>query len=159
MRLPWLLALAISTGACAPRALVTARPPASSEARGEIAPGQADVVFERAVEVLEAHGYLFTERDDQRSLLRTERAEQDAPCYGTTCLVRQTVAVKVGWRSLSMVVRRQVFDSGLRSWVDAQDPASQRDVEREERALLREMVTVDLDGLARDRLVALRFQP
>jgi hypothetical protein len=153
MRLLALCTFAILGGACAPRALVS-RAPARSEVRGPVAPGQADAVFGRAIEVLGERGYQFTECDDELSLLRTERAEQDAPCYGMTCLVRQKVVLKVGWRSLSLVVRREVFDSAVRSWVEAYDQASQLDVEREEREILREMASADLEALSRDRLVA-----
>ena len=114
--------------------------------RQAIDAGQADAIFGRAVQLLEQHGYEFVTCDLARGALRTERVEKDAPCIATSCLARQVVTVKLGWRSVRLAVVREVFDGSYRSWMPADDPASLEGVAREEERLLRELLAADLEG-------------
>ena len=51
----------------------------------------------------------------------------------------------VGWRTVKLAIRREVWDASLRDWVLARDPASVSDVEREANALVRELKLSDFD--------------
>jgi hypothetical protein len=115
-------------------------------ARQAIDPGQADAVFTRAVRALERRGYDFLTCDLDRGAMRTARIEKDVPCGETSCLARQVVTVKLGWRSVRLAVVREVFDGGYRAWIPAADPTSVEDVSREEEVLLRELLAADLEG-------------
>jgi hypothetical protein len=148
---PWLLTLAMAA-ACTPRVGIVGKVGAVPEARSAVLPGQADAVFARAVSALRARQYQFTECDDARSQLRTERTELDAGCFSSTCLARQVVTVKVGWRRVSLAVQREVWDAAGRSWIPATDAGSRADVEREERELVEELLHADLGEIARERL-------
>jgi hypothetical protein len=142
MRRLQLLALATLLGACAPRIALVPHPddpvPLAREPVGE---GLAEVVWARAVRLLTARGYQFDACDDGLSALRTARVEVEAPCGATTCLARQYVTIKVGWRAVRLAVRREVWDASWRDWVPLTDPRSQADVIRLERELLGELMS------------------
>lgn len=143
----WLLPALLAATACAPPSRLQAAGAVQRPVvRAGVDPGQADAVFERAARVLRRRGYELVTCDLERGLLRTERAELDAPCFGTTCLARQFVTVKLGWRSVRLAVVREVFDAGPRGWTPATDRASVAAVDREEAALLQALLAADLEG-------------
>jgi hypothetical protein len=114
--------------------------------RQAIDAGLADAVFARAVAVLTRRGYDFVTCDLSRGAVRTERGEQDVPCMAVSCLSRQVVTVKLGWRSVRLAVVREVYDGALRAWVPARDPAAMSAVEREEAQILGDLLAADLEG-------------
>jgi hypothetical protein len=114
--------------------------------REAIPAGEAETVFDRALRALDRRGYELVTCDVGRGALRTERVEFNADCNASSCLTRQLVTVKLGWRSVRVAVVREVFDGGTRSWVRATDPASLAEVSRQEDALLRELMAADLEG-------------
>jgi len=140
-------------GACAPSATLVA--PASAPrpvARERIRAGQADAVFSRAVRVLAAHGYELSRCDASLSLLETRRVETDATCDRMTCLARQIFTVKVGWRSVKLALRREVWDASVRGWVPPADDRSTKAIAREEADLVAELMAVDLGAAAASEL-------
>jgi hypothetical protein len=122
------------------------RPGPAPPVRQAIDAGQADAVFGRAVRALERRGYDFLTCDLDRGAMRTARIEKDVPCGATSCLARQVVTVKLGWRAVRVAVVREVFDGGYRAWIPAADPTSLEDVLREEANLLRDLLAADLEG-------------
>lgn len=137
-----LLASACAAPAAPSRAGLSPAPPA----REAFDAGQADAVFGRAVRALERRGYELVTCDLERGALRTDRVEFDAPCGATSCLARQVVTVKLGWRSVRLAVVRQVYDGGHHAWIPAEDPASLEAVALEEAVLLRQLLGADLEG-------------
>ena len=132
--------LALAAG-CAPRLVLI---PGVEEpvplAREPFRPGLSDSVWAKAVGVLDRHGYGFDACDEGASALRTRAVELDAPCGGTTCLARQFVTVKVGWRAVRLTVRREVWDPTWRGWRRATDMGSVMDVARLEQELMDELM-------------------
>jgi hypothetical protein len=139
-------ALLVATSCAPPSTLPPAGAAGLPVVRSALDAGQADAVFERAARVLRRRGYELVTCDLDRGVLRTERTELDAPCRVTTCLARQFVTVKLGWRSVRLAVVREVWDSAYRSWIPAEDPAALEAVGREEGALLRDLLAADLEG-------------
>jgi len=140
------LAPLLACACAAPSRLTRTGPAPVPLVRQAIDPGQADAVFGRAVRVLERRGYAFLLCDPERGAMDTERLEKDAPCGATSCLARQIVTVKLGWRSVRLAVVRQVFDGGFRAWIPAEDQVSRSAVAQEEEALLRDLLEADLEG-------------
>jgi hypothetical protein len=139
-RFPHLVLACLALG-CAPRALLVDHPVDPVPlAREQVRPGLSDVVWFRAIHLLTGRGYGLDACDEGRTALRTSRTELDAPCGATTCLARQYVTVKVGWRAVRLSVRREVWDPTYRDWVPLLDPRSVADAVRVERALLAELM-------------------
>jgi hypothetical protein len=147
------LAVALVAG-CAPRhalgrAPAASRPaPAGVVARRAFAPGTADLVFARAVQALEARGHGLDTCDAGHSVAVTTVVELETPCGASTCLARQAVALKVGWRELRVEVRRSIFDGATRSWVDGGDAVAVAAARAEAEALARELTAEVGDGPA-----------
>jgi hypothetical protein len=141
-----LLLLALAWTACAAGPAAGPVGPQARPARQALDPGEADAVFGRAARTLERLGYDLVTCDLERGALRTERLEKDAPCRATSCLARQVVIVKLGWRSVRLSVSREVFDGGVRSFIPAEDGTSREAVAAEEDRLLREILAADLEG-------------
>jgi len=141
--------LLLSLGAaCSTRALV--RPGAHGAdplvMRAPIRAGGADAVFDRALRVLRSQGYRLSRCDDGFSALETERLEQDSTCGGTTCLSRQVVRVKVGWRAVRLDVRREFWDSACKGWAVYADPRSVDAIRRQEQELIAELMKADFQN-------------
>ena len=158
---PTLLALALllaSAGtACAGRTALGRRPvgsgsvgAASAEAplvvHQPITPGTSDAVFGRLVERLQERGYRVASCDAALGAVTTTTTELDAPCRTSTCLARDQVVVKAGWRSVSVSIRREVFDAGLKAWVPTAEPGSRQGVMKDAQALVASLQLADLGG-------------
>jgi len=98
-------------------------------------PGNADVVFARAIHALEARHFELETCDADRGAIRTAVVEHDAACGTSTCLARETVTVKVGWRAVRVEVARVVFDGATRGWTEGGDDAVVRAALRDAQAL------------------------
>jgi hypothetical protein len=132
--------LAIASG-CAPRlALVPGSAEPVPQAREPFRSGLADSVWTQAVRVLEQQGYGFDACDDGHAALRTRAIELDAPCGESTCLARQFVTVKVGWRAVRLAVRREVWDPTWRGWRPVTDMASLLEMARLEQDLMDQLM-------------------
>jgi hypothetical protein len=95
----------------------TARGPgASTPARARFFPPEAPAVFEQAVRAAVLEGYRLNTCDADLRKIETSRVELDAPCGETTCLARQTVEVKLGYRVARVTVAREVYDGAERRW-------------------------------------------
>jgi hypothetical protein len=107
--------------AIAPLVLIACAGPARLSAPGVARAGfeswRGDAVFARAVGSVSAAGYRIRTCDAQLGLLETGTVEFDAPCGGTTCLARQSVKVKLGFRAARVTVERAVYDGASRRWV------------------------------------------
>jgi len=135
--------------ACSTRALV--RPGAAPAGdtlvmRAPIRAGVADAVFDRALRVLQAQGYRLSRCDEGLSALETERLEFDATCGRTTCLSRQIVHLKVGWRAVRVDVRREFWDAAFKGWAAYGDRRSVEAIRREEADLLAELMKADFQS-------------
>lgn len=148
MRVADLLLAVLTLASCTPAAVVV-RP-----ARRPIGAGHADAVFARAVHILDEHGYQLSRCDEDLGALETERLEVDATCGSTTCLSRQTVALKVGWRAVRLSVHREFWDASVRSWVPPEDSRSYGAIQLEETTLLAELGAADLESTSRTRAPA-----
>lgn len=85
-------------------------------ARARFAPNHGDAVFQRAVRVAALEGYRLSSCDADRRQIQTARYERDAPCGPTTCLARETLEVKLGYRMARVTVAREVYDGAVRTW-------------------------------------------
>lgn len=110
--------------ACAsPRA--TTAPPTAAAARARFAPEDGDLVFEQAVRAAALAGYRLRTCDPEERRFETEQIEFDAPCRASTCLARQFVEVKLGYRVARVTVERELYDGGYRAWQDEEARASE----------------------------------
>jgi hypothetical protein len=141
------IAAALTLGACAsgPRALagVGSRAPSRAAPRGSraaFAPSRFQDVFATAVEVLRERGLDIASCDAQLGNLVTAPVETDAPCWGTTCLARETTEVKLGYRRARVTLTREVWDPGLRAWRPSEDVSAHDEIVREERDILERLV-------------------
>lgn len=113
-----LAAMAVPLLACAgaqgPRAerVAGSTPPA----RVELVPKDGAAVFEQAVRAVVRDGYAMRLCDARRLRVRTSPVELEAPCGATTCLARQSVEVKMGYRAAVVWVAREVYDGAERRW-------------------------------------------
>ena len=105
-------------------------------ARANFDPAAIDEVFRKALHTIRTQGFTVTACDAELGVIGTSRVETDAPCGGTTCLARETAAVKLGYRRARVTVIREVWDSTLRAWRVPDDPVSVAAILRTERALL-----------------------
>jgi hypothetical protein len=118
-------------------------------ARAPFAPERFHAVFERAARAVRARGWEILACEPDLGAITTARVEADAPCGGSTCLVRETMAVKLGLRRARVVVTREVWDQTVRAWRPPDDPTSLANIELEELNLLQEAVTLPDEGMAR----------
>jgi hypothetical protein len=109
-----------------------------------IAPGTSEVVFGRLVQRLQERGYRVAACDEAVGALTTTTTEVDADCRTTTCLARDQVMVKTGWRNVSVTIHRQVFDGGLRAWVDTAEQGARTGVLKDARALVASLQLLEL---------------
>jgi hypothetical protein len=157
---PWIvLSVAAAVPAvvgCVPAAHSSLR--ASSHAAGEppraarapFQPGRFDAVFVSAVRAVRARGWKILSCDPDLGSFATAATESDAPCGASTCLARQRVAVKLGYRRARVTLIREVWDTTLRSWRVLDDPKSVATIDREERELLEETMRLETaDGAPR----------
>lgn len=115
-RLAALLLLTCTAG-CAQRLPATRSP----GARASFEPSRGGAVLASAVSVLEEQGYAVESCDGDLAAVATTAIELDAPCGGTTCLARQVVRVKLGYRAARVTVRREVWDYTAKAWVEIRD--------------------------------------
>jgi len=113
-----LAALPVALLACATSRIppLAPEPPAAPPARAEFLPPDGEAVFQQAVRAMVRDGYPLKLCDAGRLRIRTSRVELDAPCGATTCLARQTVEVKLGYRVARVSVAREVYDGAERRW-------------------------------------------
>jgi hypothetical protein len=123
-------------------------PPAHA-ARAPFPPERFDWIFERAARAVRARGWEIVACEPASGAIHTSRMEADAPCGSSTCLVRETMAVKLGYRRARVVMTREVWDQTIRSWRPPDDPASLANIEREELSLLEEAITSPAEGEGR----------
>jgi hypothetical protein len=140
------VAAALTLGACAsgPRAHagIGSRAPLRAPPRGSraaFAPSRFQAVFATAVEVLRERGLDIASCDAQLGNLVTTPVETDAPCWGTTCLARETTEVKLGYRRARVTLTREVWDPGVRAWRPSEDVSAHEEIVREERDILERM--------------------
>jgi hypothetical protein len=142
VRISFLAAVAVVVSACAPASRVAVRfpPPAPVEpprgARADFDPAGFEAVFREAVRAVRARGFDIVACDPDRGLIATAPSEVDAACFGTSCLVRETAEVKLGFRRARVVVTREIWDPTVRAWRVPDDQASVSGVAREERELV-----------------------
>lgn len=105
-------------------------------ARAEFDPAAFDLVFVKAMGALRARGFVIVACDPELGAIATAPAEGDAPCLGSTCLVRETVSVKLGYRRARVTVNRELWDATLRAWRVADDAVSAQGIARQERELI-----------------------
>jgi hypothetical protein len=136
------MAVVFTLGGCASSASVQRRlggaPAALAPvgARARFDPGAFDVVFRDALRALNARGFDIAASDPDLGAIATAPAELDAPCRGTSCLARETAAIKLGYRQARVTVTREVWDATLRAWRVADDAVSADAIAREERELV-----------------------
>jgi hypothetical protein len=139
--IPVAIAAALVTG-CGRSAHVAPRPGALGGlepirgARAGFDPAAFDEVFRKALHAIRAQGFTVVACDAELGVIGTSRVEVDAPCGGTTCLARETAAVKLGFRRARVTVTREVWDSTLRGWRVPDDDVSVAAIARTERELL-----------------------
>lgn len=92
-------------------------------ARASFQPGLGDAVLAHAVKVLADGGYEVGRCDGTLGALATERVELDVACPGGSCLARQTVEVKLGYRTAKVVVRRELWERSVGRWTEVEDAA------------------------------------
>jgi hypothetical protein len=142
LRITVLAALALAGSACAPATRIAIRfpPPSRAEpprgARADFDPAGFEAVFREAVRAVRARGFEIVACDPELGVIATAPAEVDAACFGTSCLVRETAAVKLGHRRARVTVTREIWDPTVRSWRVPDDQASVAGVAREERELV-----------------------
>jgi hypothetical protein len=156
-RITALAALALVASACAPATRSAIRfPPAPLAelprgARADFDPAGFEAVFREAVRAVRDRGFDIVACDPDLGVIATAPAEVDAPCFGTSCLVRETAAVKLGHRRARVTVTREIWDPTVRAWRVPDDRASVSGVAREERELVlravRERHSGALDGV------------
>lgn len=118
---------AVAFLAAAPIALIACAGPRGAPpqvprpaARAPFEPAAGDAVFEQALHAAALAGYRIRTCDADRWRFDTEPIEFDAPCGPTTCLARQSVEVKLGYRVARVTVERELLDGSYRTWeVDA----------------------------------------
>jgi hypothetical protein len=136
------IAVALSVAALAGCVGAPVRPAANTEkargARADFAPGSFDVVFRKALQAVQAQGFTVVSCDAGLGVIGTAKVEGDQPCGGTTCLARDTAAVKLGFRRARVTVTREVWDSTIRAWRIPDDPTSLAAVSQLENELVRE---------------------
>ncbi|BDG05285.1 hypothetical protein [Anaeromyxobacter oryzae] len=126
-------------GASARLARFPPRPPA---ARAPFQPPRGDAIFANAVHVLADAGYAVDSCDADLGAVATERVELDVPCFGGTCLARDTVKVKLGYKMAKVIVVRELWDWSLKEWAPIQDEDLRDGVTEEETALLARIMDV-----------------
>ncbi len=132
----WLLACASAPlPAPAPSAGPRVKP-----AREALDPGWADAVRDHAFDILQARGYAVERGGDVLSAIQGGELELDAPCSDSSCLARETVEVRVGWRSIEISVRREVWDASIKAWIEPEDARALAAIEEEQRVLLDEVL-------------------
>jgi hypothetical protein len=97
--------------------------PTPPAVRAPFAPRGGDAIFANAVHLLSGDGYALKTCDPDLGALATERVELDVQCGTGSCLARQRVVVKLGYRMARVVVAREVWDFSLKEWVPVSDPA------------------------------------
>jgi hypothetical protein len=105
-------------------------PPASASFEG----GSAPSILRAAVAVLRADGLTFSACEPTRVATRT--AELDRPCSSGTCLARESVVVRVGYRVARVVVDREYWNPTTRSWAPERSEISTSDALLHEERLL-----------------------
>jgi hypothetical protein len=140
---------ALALGACAagprPNILGASRPRARGAPRGARAPftpARFHDVFANAVDVVRERGLEIASCDARTGRLVTAPVEMDAPCWGTTCLARETTHVKLGYRRARVILTREVWDPGLHAWRPFEDVSRLDEILREERDLIERVVDV-----------------
>jgi hypothetical protein len=111
-------------------------------ARAPFQPPRGDAIFAHAVEVLSEGGYALAACDADLGALATGAVELDVPCWGGSCLARQRILVKLGYRRARVIVVRERWDWSLKEWAPLADPALEQDVVVEEKALLSQIMQV-----------------
>jgi len=145
-RLPILAALSLALSACAstPGLALRFQPPGAAEpprgARADFDPVGFEAVFREAVRAVRARGFDIVSCDPDLGVIATAPAEVDAACFGTSCLVRETATVKLGYRRARVTVTREIWDPTVRAWRISDDQASVTGVLREERELVLQAV-------------------
>jgi hypothetical protein len=127
-------------------ACLGARPVPPPAARGPFPTARADAVLVAAIDALRERGYEIDACDSGTYALTSGRIERDAPCYLGSCLARQTVTMKLGYKTARVRVAREVWDWSVKEWVAIRDPA----LEREETELLK-LVLAAQEGVHADR--------
>lgn len=132
-----LLLAATASGAWAGVFRSASPAPATAEvARAPFEPDAFGSVFGRAVGKLQRSGYALQACDADRGSLTTLPREFDAPCGGSTCLARQSVAVLLGYRAARVTLVREVFDPTVKAWVLAEREAWRAEAEDLARAIV-----------------------
>jgi hypothetical protein len=118
-------------------------------ARAPFPPERFDTVFERAARAVRARGWEILTCEPVSGAITTTRIEADAPCGVSTCLVRETMNVKLGYRRARVAVTREFWDQTVRAWRSPDDPTSIENIEREELTLLQEAIASPAQGTVR----------
>jgi hypothetical protein len=105
-------------------------------ARAAFPPARFEDVFANAVEVLRERGRDIASCDPELGAVATAPVEIEAPCWGTTCLARETTQVKLGYRRARVTLVREVWDPGLRAWRPSEDVTRLEEIAREEREIV-----------------------
>jgi hypothetical protein len=88
--------------------------PPVSPVSSPITQGSANDVVRAAVEVLRAEGLTLASCDSSRVV--SSRFERDVPCDGVSCLARESITVRVGYRQARVEVVRELWNPAMRSW-------------------------------------------
>jgi hypothetical protein len=152
-RRTWIVLVAALAGAgCASprRSLGSAaaeRPHARAGARAEFEPPRFHDIFALAVDLVRRRGLEIAQCEAPRGSLATVPVELDAPCGGTTCLARENLRVKLGYRRARVTLTREVWDPTIRGWREQDDPSTVEELAREEREIVARMM--EAPGTAR----------
>jgi hypothetical protein len=112
-------------------------------ARAPFDPRRFDSVFLNAIQAVRARGWDIVSCDPDLGAIATATTETDAPCGASTCLARQTVAVKLGHRRARVTLVREVWDATLRAWRVPDDPSSVAAIDRDLWELLEETMRAE----------------
>ena len=133
---------ALLAGSALALAACSHAPPLARAARAPFEPPRGDAIFAHAVQVLSEGGYGFAACDAELGAVATKPVELDVACRGGSCLARQRILVKLGYRRARVIVAREVWDWSLKEWAPLEDPALEQALVVDENALLSQIMHV-----------------
>lgn len=114
-------------GACSsPRSVMRHHDRLPPAARARFEPPQGELVFRNAIRAAARAGYRIATCDPDWRRIETKPIEFDAPCGSTTCLARQSIKVKLGYRQARVTVERELYDGAMRRWHPEDDSGREK---------------------------------